>query len=317
MLTRCRIVVGLGCALAILLLMPGSAAPWGWATHTYLVTQLGVTAPDAMYGALLPDVGQVMDPTVNDYMHDQTTLKFSKAVAKGFQMDLDETVWGVATHNERWGADSTAHNPLTGYTTLKSPVLVSTTGLQTTLRDLLLANGIPTAQAEAIAAEFAPVVAHEAIEYAVDLQVRDHQALNSGILIYNAADTRADEVPELLVRTYATNFAARFKLSIPEASALLVAGEAAWQAFMMQYGSLLAPEVPTDYISWYLAQLGSVRLSNYIEGLTGVALVVDPMILLGVLQQAFTLTAPDYLQALEETTRLLQWNMSRRIREIE
>ena len=313
---RCQLIVNLGSMLALLFLAPGVAAPWGWATHTYLVSQLGVNELDAMYGALLPDLGQVMDPTVNDYMHDQTTLRFSKLVGKGFALDLDEIAWGFATHNERWGADYTAHNPLTGYTTLKVPVLVTTTGLQATFLSLLLANGIPAAHAEAIAAEFAPVLAHEAIEYAVDLQVRDQQAPNSGILIYSAAVARAGSVPELLVRTYATNFAARFQLTIPEAGALLVAGEAAWQAFTKQYGGLLAA-YPTDQISVLLAQQGSVRLSNYIYGLTGVQLVVDPAILLDVLQHAFTLTAPDYLQALQETTRLLQWNMSRRIREIE
>ena len=140
---RCQLIVNLGSMLALLFLAPGVAAPWGWATHTYLVTQLGVTAPDAMYGALLPDLGQVMDPTVNDYMHDQTTLYFSKLVGKGFALDLDETAWGFATHNERWGADYTAHNPLTGYTTRRVRVLVTPTGLQATFMSLLLANGIP------------------------------------------------------------------------------------------------------------------------------------------------------------------------------
>ena len=183
MMTRSRTMVGIVCAVASLFLVPAYASPWGWATHTYLVTQLGVTAPDAIYGALLPDVGQVMDPTVNEYLHDQTTLRFSKLVGKGFPMDLDATAWGFATHNERWGADYTAHNPVTGYTTRKIPALVTATGLQATLLSLLLANGIPTTQAEPIAAEFAPVVAHEAIEYAVDLQLRDHQAPASGVIM--------------------------------------------------------------------------------------------------------------------------------------
>ncbi len=316
MLTRRRVLVGFVCTLALVSLGPRPAFPWGWATHTYLVTQLGVTAPDAIYGALLPDLGQVMDPAVNDYLHDQTTLRFSKLVGKGFAMGLDETAWGFATHNERWGADFTAHDPATGYTIRKIPALLSATGLQVTLRGLLLANGIPDAQAEAIAGEFAPVVAHEAIEYAVDLQVQDNQALNSGVIILNAAGARKAAVPELLVRTYATNFAARYQLSIAEASALLVAGESAWQYFIGQYGGLLAA-FPTNVISGLLAQQGSQRLSDYIYGLTGVSLVVPPTILEGVLGQAFTLTAPDYVQALEATRQLLQRNMSLRIREIE
>ncbi len=316
MLTRGKILVGFVCAVASVFLAPGAASPWGWATHVYLVNQLGVTAPDAIYGALLPDLGQVMDPALNDYLHDQTTLRFSKAVAKGFASDLDATVWGFATHNERWGADYTAHNPVTGYTTLKIPVLLGATGFQATLLDLLLANGIPAAQAEPIAAEFAPVVAHEAIEYAVDLLVRDQKAPMSGIVILGAAQARPSEVPELLVRTYAANFAARFQQTIAEASAVLVAGEAAWQVFMTQYGFLLA-SFSTDAIAGALAVQGSDRLHDYIYSLTGVDVVVNPTVLMDVLQHAFVLTEPDYTQALDATRQLLQRNMSLRIRDIE
>src|SRR5512143_2061306 len=153
-------------AALIVTLAPAIAMPWGWAAHTYLVKQLAGDDADAIYGALVPDMGQVMDPTLGGFIQEQTHHKFSELVGKGFAMGLPDTAYGFASHNEFWGADNTAHNPVSGYVTLKSAALVALTGLDGQLHALLLSNGVTDPDASLVAAQLAGVIAHEAVEYA-------------------------------------------------------------------------------------------------------------------------------------------------------
>jgi len=302
-------------AAFVVMLAPAVARPWGWATHTYLVKQLAGDDADAIYGALVPDLGQVMDPTLGAFIQEQTHHKFSKLVGKGFAMGLADTAYGFASHNEFWGADNTAHNPVSGYVTLKTAALVALTGLDGQLYALLLSNGIADPDASFLAAQLADVIAHEAVEYAVDIRLEETRDADVGEFLANAAYLRNPRVPDLIVRAYGHNFAARFQLPDSAAQTLLRAGESDFQAFMVGYGSLLAVG-DRQIIVGALAQQGADRLHAYVLALTGLDVTVPADNLASILNAAFLVT-DDYGPALDVTLGLLQRDLSLRLRDIE
>ncbi len=301
-------------AALIVCLAPAAALPWGWATHTYLVKQLAGDDGDAIYGAVVPDMGQVMDPTLGGFLQDQTHHKFERLVGKGFAMGLADTAYGFASHNEFWGADNTAHNAVSGYVTLKAAQLVAFTGLDGQLYDLLLSKGIPDQDASPMAALFADLVAHEAVEYAVDILVMEDLDPAVGASLADAAQLRAAGVPDLVVRAYGHNFAARFRIPDSTAEGILRAGESDFQAFMVGYGSLLDLRDRATIVG-ALAQQGAERLHAYVLALTNLDVAVPASSLGPVLDAAFYVTG-DYGAAVEKTLGLLQRNLSLRVRDI-
>ncbi len=302
-------------AAAIVAMAPAAALPWGWATHTYIVKQLAGEDGDAIYGAVLPDMGQVMDPVAGGFLQEQTHHKFERLVGKGFAMGLPDTAWGFASHNEFWGADNTAHNAVSGYVTLKSAQLVAATGLDNQLRGLLLSLGIPEAQATAMAAQFAGQIAHEAVEYAVDILVSEDRDAAVGASLADAAQVRADGVPALVVRAYGPTFAARLGLTRAAADAMLRSGELNFQVFMTGYGDLLSIGDRATIVGLLAAQ-GADRLHAYILALTGLDVTVPATDLAAVLNRAFLFTG-DYGPALDSTLGLLRRDMDLRVRDIE
>ncbi len=302
-------------ATLIVAMAPAVAMPWGWATHTYLVKQLAGDDGGAIYGAVVPDMGQVMDPILGGFLQEQTHHKFSRLVGKGFAMGLPDTAYGFASHNEFWGADNTAHDPVSGYVTLKTVQLVTLTGLDGQLHALLLANGVPDPDASALAAQFAGVIAHEAVEYAVDIRLGETRDPAVGESLADAAYLRNPRVPDLVVRAYGHNLAARFQLPEPAAEGFLRAGESDFQAFMVGYGSLLAVG-DRQVIVGALAQLGAERLHAYVLALTGLDVAVPAASLASVLDAAFLVTG-DYEPALDATLDLLRRDMGLRIRDID
>ncbi len=302
-------------AALMVALAPAMALSWGWATHTYLVKQLAGDDADAIYGAVVPDLGQVMDPTVGGFLQEQTHHKFSKLVGKGFAMGLPDTAYGFASHNEFWGADNTAHNPVSGYVTLKTAELVALTGLDGQLHALLVSKGIQDPDASFLAAQFAGVIAHEAVEYAVDILLKENLDPAVGASLADAAYLRDPRVPDLVVRAYGHNVAARFQLPDPAAEGLLRAGESDFQALMVGYGSLLTVS-DRQVIVGALAQQGADRLHAYVLALTGLDVAVPAANLAPVLNAAFFVTG-DYGPALETTLGIVRRDLSLRIRDIE
>lgn len=311
-----RRIAGVILASALIVAMaPAAALPWGWASHTYLVKQLAGDDGDAIYGAVLPDMGQVMDPVAGQFLQEETHHKFERLVGKGFAAGLPDTAWGFASHNEFWGADNTAHNPVSGYVTLKTGELVALTGLDAQLHALLLANGVPDPDAAYLAGQFAGTIAHEAVEYAVDILVMEDRDPAIGMSLADAAQLRAPGVPGLVVRAYGPTFAARLGLSRAAANGILQAGESDFQAFMTGYGALLAVGDRATIVG-ALAQQGAVRLHAYVLALTGLDVTVPPASLAAVLDAAFLVTG-DYGPALDATRALLQRNIGLRVRDIE
>ncbi len=313
---KARRIGGIVLAAALIVtLAPAIASPWGWATHTYLVKQLAGDDGDAIYGALVPDMGQVMDPVTGAFLQEQTHHKFERLVGKGFAMGLPDAAYGFASHNEFWGADNTAHNPVSGYVTLKTVQLVSLTGLDAQLHALLLANGVTDPDASSLAAQFAGVIAHEAVEYAVDIALGETRDPAVGGSLADAAYLRDPGIPDLVVRAYGHNLAARFRLPVPAAEGLLRAAESDFQAFMVGYGSLLALG-DRQVIVGALAQQGADRLHAYVLALTGLDVTVPAGNLASVLDAAFLVTG-DCVPALDATLGLLGRNLELRVRDIE
>ncbi len=301
-------------AALVVALLPAAALPWGWATHTYFAKQLAGDDADAIYGAVLPDMGQVMDPVTGEFIQELTHDKFSRLVGKGYQMGLSDTAYGFASHNELWGADNTAHDPVSGYVTLAAARLVTRTGLDTTLRRLFLAKGLSESDASSLAALFAGTIAHEAVEYAVDILVMESRDPAVGDSLEDAALLRNDRDPDLLVRAYGHNVAARLQVPDGAAESLLRAGETEFRVFMEGYGFLMASR-EREVIVGGLAQLGAVRFSAYVRALTGLDVAVPAEDLAAVLSAAFGVTE-DSMDAVDGTLHELRRDMALRIRDI-
>ncbi len=311
-----RRIGGIFLAAALVVAMaPASALSWGWTTHTYLVKQLVGDDADAVYGAVVPDLGQVMDPAVLPFVQEQTHHKFERLVGKGFAMGLPATAWGFASHNEFWGADNTAHNAVSGYVTLKTAELVSLTDLEGRLHTLLLANGVPDPGASAMAAYFADLIAHEALEYAVDIHVGETLDNTAAQSLSDAALLRDSRVPDLIARAYGHNLADQFQIPDAMAVTLLRDGETSFQVFMAGYGDLLATG-NRDFIVDALAQQGAQRLHDYVLALTGLDITVPAGELAQILNVALFVTG-DCGPALDATHGLLERSMGLRIRDID
>lgn len=300
----------LAATAAAVLAAPAAAYPWGWATHTYLVGRLTGGNGQAIYAGVLPDFPQVMAPGYVDFLQEQSHFKFNRFVGKAADAGLGYAALGFASHNGFRGADSTAHDPSTGYVTaIKAPELVALTGLDARLAAMLEANGVPEADAVIMAGFFASTIAHEAVEYAVDILVKEGPGPGVGYDLYMAALTRDPGVPDVLTDSFANPFAARFRMPLPRARALVSEGESNFRGFMMDYGGLLTlPD--RDAIVGLLAAQGAARLHDYVLALTGLEISVPPGELAQVLNAAFFVVW-DFEPAVEATYDLLRAEMRR------
>ena len=108
-------VLALGLLFLVVGFFSSEAYPWGFATHTYINDHLGKTKRnqnmDEIYGAVAPDAFEYLFnfPSYLGFLSDQTHTEFLK-VWNVPRTGLGKSLaYGFVTHNDVWGADSTAH----------------------------------------------------------------------------------------------------------------------------------------------------------------------------------------------------------------
>jgi hypothetical protein len=264
-MTRRALLVG----TAFLFLSSVSAPLYGWgsATHAYIAREVGdkqgPAALQEIYGALLPDVFNVMfgDP-YQEPLWTLTHYEFMQLVDKAESPNDKALAFGFASHNEAWGADRTAHisaigQPGSGYVIRKSDELAATLGPQ--VRLFLLFSGVPNPST--VIDEVLPAVAHAAIETAVDLLVCQNQDPDLGQRLVLAARTRGWSAPILLCKAYAADLAATAGTTESVAAPLIVAAESEFRLQIELYGTALSQPNPIDALTQQGAELAQQLLA--------------------------------------------------------
>jgi hypothetical protein len=253
-----------------LLLVPVNLFAWGQATHAYFAKAVAGGNPNflEMYGAMVPDLFNLMtDSPDYDYLYDQTHYHYGKVTRKSLGTDLKPFAFGFATHNQRMGADRTAH--LHGRTVKGGYIIGKRTSLALQIRpDLttILENaGVPFALF--VAGPAATGLAESFIEAAIDLLIKRNEDPSIGAEILQAAQDRPSSVPDLLVASYARDFARHLDLTDEEAAGLIREAEADFQQLMIGYGEILSLEEPEALQT--LADQGASLIESYLAPVTG------------------------------------------------
>jgi len=301
--------------LAFVELIPNSVFAWGSATHAYFADRLGKRSGylnlQEMYGAMAPDM---FDATFGspyyDYLRSQTHEQFDKVASHAWTSGLKAFAYGFTSHNDVWGADFTAHHngrttPGIGYVLVQIEALKST--FQDSIEQVLLDNNIDPEQAKALAAEFAPSVAHVATELAVDVLIKRNEDPGIGKRIMQAAQLRSPAVPGLLVAAYAADFDQEFNLSFLAASGIIIGAEKAFQEFVSCYGYIFTKKEPEiiRLLSVYAEDLAEL----FIKSAKGLDITVPPATAANLLNHTIAQVEPSYAAELAATLAYLENEM--------
>ncbi len=97
--------------LILIFSFPEKGLTWGSATHAYIAKQLGggITDPQMLYGAAAPDFFYDLSYPGYNYLSKQAHTSIANLKAKARKANMDAFAFGFISHNEKWGADYTAH----------------------------------------------------------------------------------------------------------------------------------------------------------------------------------------------------------------
>ncbi|MGQ9801329.1 MAG: hypothetical protein ACUVRL_06675 [Candidatus Saccharicenans sp.] len=271
-----------------------------------------------MYGAMAPDAFNYMftPPGIlyRDFLYDQTHhyfLKIQYAVKYGWEKACS---YGFISHNDTWGADSTAHHasltlePNEGYVITKAKMLDEyLKSVSTAYYNLL--KDYPDVALE---------ICHNIIEAAGDIVlVRYDRSL--GAKIMQIAIRPKPNMQNLMVRAYAqglTDFSqgTAAPLTHAEAEQLIRNEENNFRTSCIAYGYLLQQDEATilDNVISEFKNLASVYLTAY--GLPVPDDITLTALLQGSLQAAIVLIENDYLPEIMATINMVKKGMVKEVK---
>ena len=288
-------------------MIPVRAFTWGTATHAYFAKESGqgMLNSEEIYGATVPDFFNLkLDSPHYDYLVDQTHRHESTVKTKARKLGLDTFAFGFVCHNERWGADYTAHQK--GRTTKGGYVITKRDGLSpkliSPLQDILENGGVPNASF--FASYFASQLAEPLIETAIDLLIKRNEDPSIGLELLHSAQDRSTSVPDLLVSAYAKGLARHQKISYDEASQIIREAEAEYQQTMILYGEAFTHEESETVQD--VAEEGAILVEGYIQSATGKEVDVPSEVLVDFLHLAIQEVEGDYGQEVASTLSYLK-----------
>ena len=230
----------LGTIIVALVLASSTAFSWGIATHAYINDQLNKKQDymnlQEIYGGMAPDLFNYLFASPHRIDHynlahyqfmnvwDEARTRRSKALAFGF-----------VSHNNLWGADSTAHHA--GRTVGKNEGYVIAKAAE-------LANNLPFPVHLGIPADLAGELYHILVETGVDLLVKRSDPV-VGQKMINAALVRSRGFPYLLAKTYADELSVYYGNSRKEAAAAIKTAESEFRRTVILYGYALLQDEET------------------------------------------------------------------------
>jgi hypothetical protein len=307
----------------LLAFMSGTVSGWERGTHAFIAHHLkkanGPYDIEEMYGAMAPDAFNYMFTLpgllYRDFLYDQTHhyfLKIQHAVKYGYEK---ASSYGFISHNDTWGADSTAHHasltldPNEGYVITKAKMLDDY--LKSVSPDYYnLLKDYP-----AIALE----ICHNIIEAAGDIVlVRYDRTLGSKII--QIAARPKTNMQNLMVRAYAKDlydFSQTTPVpldSLAAAEQLIRTEENNFRASCIAYGWLLQQDEAT-ILENVIAEFKNLAALY----LTAVGLPVPDeatltALLQGAFQAAIGLIENDYLPEIMATINMLKKSMIKEVK---
>ncbi len=302
---------------ACALLAAGQARAWNAGTHAWIAAEMHKKAglvdpavlPDRIYGA------NALDLFNNDFTDPALTLQrwLHESPPDGLPGMLFLEVWeeadaanprqvafayGVVTHNNLWGADSTAHVSGVTYGHDVGWIVAKGRILGAMLDPALQQNGLFLTPAQL------EDVGHILVEQAVDLlmlQLDPHL----GEKLMGAAALRDPAFADLLVEAWVDDFAAVVG-SHAAAEALIRAYEAGLRTFLMEYGWALSQP---DALSLLAGQI-AVMAEGYLGLPPGSGAALVPLIEQAI-QGGMQLCAGDFQREVRATAGWVNGRMSR------
>ena len=296
-----------------LVFLTSDAFSWGYATHTYIDDHIGkncwVRNSDEIYGGIAPDMFNYMfdTPEYLGYLSYQTHNGFMQVWEKAKVNREKAFVYGFVSHNDVWGADSTAHHSGITYGQTEGYVIAKAELLKPTISEILtgLAPDYPSDLLDEIALD----VSHELTEYAIDVLIKRLDPM-IGEKIARSALHRSPQFPRLLVRAYAAEFSSYEGISFPEAARLIKTAEKEFRESMVLYGQalMLDKETAIQLISEQTAYIAVSFLGAYgitiPEGTDLVPLVTSAI------GQSLDICAEDFSYEIEATIDYVDQQMN-------
>ena len=293
-------VLAVGLLFLVVGFFSSEAYSWGFATHTYINDHLGKTKRnqnmDEIYGAVAPDAFEYLFnfPSYLSFLSDQTHTEFMKVwdVPKaGLGKSL---AFGFASHNDVWGADSTAHHSGRTFGQNEGYIIAKAIMLGEILKQVpdYAALGLP----DPVTLE----ISHELLENGVDLLIKRMDP-SIGQKLSSSAMFRTSDFPVLLVKAYARDFSQFAGISYHEASKLIISAEKEFRKSIALYGQALTQDEATaiQLISEGTADIAAGFLaSNGIELPPGVD--IAPLIAFAI-GQSIELCADDFAEEIAAT----------------
>lgn len=316
-----RIFLIAAVSLAVIILA-GPASTWDRGTHAFIADLLkkagGPYNTDEMYGAMAPDVFNFLFSPPNvlfrDFLYDQTHHNFMKvreAVKWGYEKS---SAYGFLSHNNIWGADSTAHHasrtllPNEGYVITKAQLL----------HGWLMANVPDYAALLGPYPAIGEQVCHNIIEAAGDIVLARYDP-SVGAKLVDIVLRPKPHMQNLMAKAYAQDLSDAsaplgFPLTTAQAEQLIRTEEENFRTSCIAYGYLLQQDesvIMANVIAQF-KQLASAFLSLY-----NIPVPPDPQLEM-LLQVSFTvaisLIESDYIDEVLATIDMVKRNMVKEVK---
>ncbi len=291
-----------------LLFLPGNLSAWSSATHAYIAEQLcdDISEPLLIYGSVVPDFfNQERNSIYYDQIAKVTHYKLENIKKESKKRKIDIFGLGFISHNEKWGADLTAHKKARtiykkGYVAEKSNIIGSK--IKAELEKHFTSQGVsfPIILANAVSSE----IAHPLIEIAIDLQIKTNEDKFIGSDLISSALNRKDDVLNVLIPAYSGDLARRFKIPKTEASNIISDAENNFREAIIKYGVILNYEynIAIDL----LAEEGANMVNYFLNSSCGKACSITSEMMKKFINSAIEETKDDYQKEISETIKYLK-----------
>jgi hypothetical protein len=263
--------------------LPSTGLALNSAAHIYLTQEVfGSNDTDLLYGSIAPDLSTYV-PDATKWLSGFEDTHYNYIILKpqGWTEPWKRFNIGWMVHNEEWGADWYSHIEYTyqngytgnGYVIDKASMLLYVLGQM----NIYLPGSL----------DMQMMIAHNTIEFAIDMLIQDNLDTNLGTELYNVALNRSDED----VRRLFNILVAKGKVTDKET---LYQSEAIFRNLILGFSSALAAS-NSDNQYWPLALFGSQMATD----LYGVD--ITPYEVAGLLQIAMSICSYDFEQFLDDT----------------
>jgi hypothetical protein len=301
-------LLAMGLVFLVVGFFSSEAFSWGFATHAYIADHLGKTKKnqnaDEIYGSVAPDTFNYLftNPDYLGFLADQTHAGFTKLWNVSNQGLGKSLAYGFVSHNDVWGADSTAHHQGLTFGQAEGYIIAKAADLAVVLSSAFQDAGL------SLPNEVTFEISHELVEDGIDILVKSLDPA-IGQKLSSSALSRISNFPVLLVKAYAKDFSQFAGISYQNASKVIIAAEKEFRQRIVFYGQALMQDDATavQLIAEGTAEVAVIFLEAY-----GITLPpeVDTVSLIDFgIKQSIDLCAGDFAAEIAATIDFVNQNL--------